>query len=74
MGELRILGEKGDVKIEWDPDNDSEVEVAEKFFKENVKKGFKPFRMYDAGKQGAPLEKFDKYAEKILFLPPLGGG
>lgn len=72
--QMSILNELGDVKIEWDPDNAKEVEVAEKAFKENTKKGFKAFRMYDDGKKGEPIDKFDPYAEKILFVPPMAGG
>lgn len=72
--QMSILGKEGDVKVEWDPDNKEEVEVAEKAFKENTKKGFKAFRQYDDGKPGKEMEKFDKYAEKVIFVPPVMGG
>lgn len=74
MGTLNIMGKEGDVKLEWDPDNEQEVEVAERAFKENIKKDFKAFRMYGNGKKGESLTKFDKTAEKILFVPPIVGG
>jgi len=74
MGTLSIMGEQGDVKVEWNPDNKKEVEVARKAFDENTKRGFKAFRMYDDGKKGEQLDKFDKYAEKILFIVPVMGG
>jgi len=42
--------------------------------KENVKEGFKAFRVYDDGKKGERLDEFDPYAEKVLFVPLLKGG
>lgn len=74
MGKMQTMGPEGDLKIEWDPDNKDEVEAAERIFKENIKKEYKAFRMYDGGKKGKPLDKFDKYAERILFIFPMGGG
>lgn len=74
MGAMSIIGKEGDVKIEWNPDNDAEVKLAEKTFKENTKKGFLAFRMYGDGKKGEQLHEFDKYAEKILLIPPVQGG
>lgn len=74
MGIMETMGIEGDVKLTWDPDKPKEVEAAEETFKANVKKGMSAYRMYDGGKKGQPLEKFDKTAEKILFLTPLAGG
>ncbi|MBA7713823.1 hypothetical protein ES703_122833 [subsurface metagenome] len=50
------------------------MEVAEKTFKDYTKKGFRAFRHWDEGKRGEELKTFDKYAEKVLFVPPLKGG
>lgn len=74
MGELRVMGESGDVKVEWNPDVEVEVEMAEKAFKENTKKGYKAFRIDVRAKKGEELDKFDKWAERILFVPPMAGG
>ncbi len=74
MGKMQIMGHEGDIKLEWDPDNKKEVELAEKTFKQNLDKGFLAYRVYDSGRKGESLEKFDKFAEKILFLTPLAGG
>jgi hypothetical protein len=68
------MGKEGDIKVEWNPDNKKEVGAARKAFEENIKKYFKAFRMYDDDKKGEPLEKFDMYAERILFVPLLVGG
>lgn len=74
MGTMSILGRKGDVKVEWNPDNKKEVEVAESAFKENKKRGFSAFRVYDDWRKGEQLRAFDAKAEKIIFVPPLAGG
>jgi hypothetical protein len=74
MGIMEIMGKEGDVKLEWDPDKSTEVEVAKKTFKENLAKGFKAFRMYDGGKKGEQISEFDKFAERLLFVVPLAGG
>jgi hypothetical protein len=64
----------GDIKVEWNPDQKDEVDAAKKQFKELQGKGFKAFRIYDGGKKGEELDSFDKYAERILFVPPIVGG
>ena len=74
MNEMSILGKDGDIKVEWNPDSKKEVEIAEKAFNDNTNKGFRAFRMYDGGKPGEAMKKFDKFAEKVVFLPPLAGG
>ncbi len=74
MGKMQIMDVTGDIKVEWNPDNEKEVGVAEKSFNEYIKKGFKAYRIYDDGKKGEPIEKFDKFAERILFVVPIAGG
>lgn len=74
MGRLSILDETGDTKVEWNPDNKEEVAAAKKSFEDYKDKGFKAYRQYDAGKPGTELKDFDKFAEKVLFVPPLKGG
>ena len=73
MSELRIIGAKGDMKVEWNPDEVAEVEVARKVFEENTKKGFKAFSI-KCGQQGKEMRKFNRYAQKILLIPPIAGG
>ena len=74
MGRMSTMGRQGDVKVEWNPGVPAEVKVAEAAFKENRKQGFKAFRIYGDGRLRGELEKFDKYAERILFVPPMVGG
>lgn len=74
MGQLRILGQEGDVKVEWNPDVEEEVKMAKKVFDENKKKGYRAFLLYDEGKRGEELKEFDKFAEKVVFITPMVGG
>lgn len=74
MGRMSIMGIKGDIRVEWDPDVEEEVKAAEKQFNELIKKKWKAFRMADHGKIGEEIEEFDKYAERILLVPPMVGG
>lgn len=74
MGSMRVLCLQGDAKVEWDAENEDEVGVARKAFREYAKKGFKAFRMTGRGTKGDPIEEFDPEAEEILFVPPVRGG
>lgn len=75
MGELRIMDPgAGDIKVGWNPENEEEVKIAEKQFNEMLKKKFKCYRMFGDGQKGEEMTKFDKFAEKILFIPPMVGG
>ncbi len=73
-GQISVLGEKGDVKVEWDSDNPREVDFAKKIFKENLNKNFMAFRSKKSGGKGDQIREFDPYAEKIIFVPPMAGG
>ena len=74
MGELRVMGRKGDTKLSWDTENPAEVEVARKAFEEFYQKGFAAFLVKTKGGKGMQIEKFDPEADRILFIPPIAGG
>lgn len=74
MASMAVMDGRGDTKIEWDPDKPKEVQAAEKTFKELTSKGYRAYRQYDDGKRGAALTTFDKYAEKVILVPDIGGG
>lgn len=71
---MTVLDRTGDTKVEWNPDNKDEVSAAEKQFKDLTKKGYIAFRLYDDGKKGEVLSSFDKFAEKMVLIPPVVGG
>ena len=75
MGEMRILGRRGDTKVIWNTANDDETKAAKRQFKDLVKKrGFAAFRVNDDGSQGERIREFDPQAGKLIIIPPMAGG
>lgn len=61
MGEIRMLCEKGDVRVQWNPDNPEEVKTAEEMFLRLKEKGHLFFRIQKTGL----LRKKEKRGERI---------
>lgn len=74
IGEMRVMGRKGDTNIIWDPDNADEVAQARKTFDELRGKRFVAFRVGRGGKKGEQITEFDPGAEKMILAPPMAGG
>ena len=76
MGELRIIAAGyGDKKIQWNPQNEDEVEVAEMTFDKLVgEKGFKAFRVKKDGSKGTLIKKFSASIGMIIMVPQVAGG
>ena len=74
MGEMRVMGIKGDVKIIWDSDNNDETAAARDQFDTLTKKGFAAFTVDKRGEKGEQIKKFDANAEKLILVPALRGG
>ncbi len=74
IGELSVMDHTGDIKLIWDSDNDDEVDLARKQFKEAKKKGYAAFSVNKKGDKGEVIQEFDPNAEKIIMAPPLAGG
>lgn len=75
LGQMRVMGEVGDWKHEWNPDNPKEVDQMRKTFEHNVDdKGFKAFRLDEKGRRGEQIYKFDPKAARIVLVPPMAGG
>lgn len=74
MGEMRVMGRKGDTKISWNPDNRTEVDEARKAFNAYKDKGFAAFKVSKRGAKGEQVRDFCPDAEEILFVPPIQGG
>ena len=65
---------EGDIKLEWDPSNATEVENCRKFFEDKKKEGYYAYRMKKLGGQGERIYEFDKDAERIIIVKPIVGG
>lgn len=74
IGEMRVMGRKGDTRIIWDPDNEHEVAQARKTFDDLRKKRFVAFKVGSGGKKGEQVTEFDPSAEKLILAPPMAGG
>jgi len=60
--ELKFMDIKeGDVKLQWDPDDEDE-------------KGYAFFKMNFGGKKGEKIKAFDPQIESILGIPQTVGG
>ena len=74
MSEMRTMGKEGDVKISWNSNNDEESEAAKKIFDEKMKLSWSAFRDKGMGTKGDKIKAFDRYAERIILVPPISGG
>ena len=75
MGEMRILGGRGDTKVIWNTENAAEVKAAKRQFKDLVEKQrFAAFRVNESGSQGERVREFDPNAGKLIIVPPMAGG
>lgn len=75
-GLMEFMGENGDTKKIWDPDNEAEVEDAKRTFEFLTKE--KKYRAYHTGdkdgKKGDPMDKFDPECGRMILIPPMAGG
>ncbi len=72
--EMAVMGQEGDTKMMWNPQNTFEVEQAKKQFKDYRDKGYLAFRVGKDGEQGEQLREFDPTAAKMIFVPQFQGG
>lgn len=67
MGEMRVLTEKGDERIEWDPADAAQVEKARAEFARLKKDGY---RFYEVAETpGKPVERFSKGLGRLIAAP-----
>ena len=74
MGEIRIMNESGDTKVQWNPTNEDEIEVAEEMFDKLKSKGHLSYEVKKDGSKGKLLKKFKPSAGMIIMVPPVVGG
>lgn len=71
---LHALDATGDTRVEWDPANATEVEIARKAFDRLKDKKYLIYRTRADGSQGEIMRKFDPAAERIIAAPQTVGG
>lgn len=75
MGVLKLMGQRGDQKVAWDPADKGQIEKARSKFNQLVKNmKYLAFRMDETGKKGEQIKEFDENAGAILIVAPMQGG
>lgn len=90
MGEMRVLSShaldefkkdfpvamkrSGDNRIQWDPKNDDEVEIAEMSFDKLTSKGYQAYEVKKDGSKGKKISKFKKGIGMLIMVPAIAGG
>lgn len=74
MGQLAVMGRKGDTKIIWSADNADEVGNARRAFDDLRGKGFMAYAVADRGRKGEQITEFAPDAERLILVPPMRGG
>ena len=83
MGQLRIMGRVGDVKITWNADSIPEIQKARAKWDEYMGKkkadgspGYRAYKIEDiAGmKKGEEIMEFDPNIERIVIVGAMQGG
>lgn len=67
MGEMTVLNQKGDIKVEWDPADADSVKRAKDEFARLKKDGYLFYEVADT--RGKPIDRFSKGLGKILAAP-----
>lgn len=81
MGVLRILSERGDDQVEWNPcgidagdlEAQAAVAEAERIFAAQRAQGATAYRVA-VGVPPVRVDQFDVAAEQIIIIPPVVGG
>lgn len=74
MGTVKSLSRKGDVEIKWNIDKEDEVKTAKELFDKKLKERWSAFEDKGKGTKGTKVTEFNKWAERIILVPPLSGG
>lgn len=67
MGEMRVLNQKGDVKVEWDADDAESVKKAKAEFTQLKKDGYRFYEVAET--RGKQVDRFDKKLGKLIAAP-----
>lgn len=74
MGELRVMGRKGDVAVAWDETKQDEVRAAETEFEKYRTLGYLTFRQDEPGASAEVIKTFDPKAKRVIVGAPMQGG
>ncbi|HLS85783.1 MAG TPA: hypothetical protein VK043_05755 [Burkholderiales bacterium] len=72
MNELAVLDPSGHSRAAWNPEIPDEVERARRLFESLVRRGYRAFRVSEAG--SVPGTVFDPRERETVMVPPIEGG
>ncbi len=73
MGQMSVMGKRGDSVITWDPKNEESTKTAKQAFETITRQGMQPY-LADGTGRGEAIREFDPEAREIIFTPPMSGG
>lgn len=71
---MKILSDKGDERLTWDPDDGRQALEAKKKFTELLAKNYSAYSVDERGGKKFKIEEFDVDAAEILMIPPVTKG
>ena len=74
MGEMRVLASEGDQKVQWDPSNKEQTDVAEMTFDKLKEDNYKAYSVDKKGKPLKEIKKFNAKAGSLIMVPAVMGG
>ncbi|TAK84156.1 MAG: hypothetical protein EPO20_15850 [Betaproteobacteria bacterium] len=74
MNEFKVLDPNGHTRTTWDANSPEEVETARRIFDDLMQRGYRAFRMSEAGRGGAQKSAFDSKDRETLLVPPIRAG
>lgn len=73
VGEIRVLDDSGDTRIEWNSHSREEVDAARNMFDSLIKKGYSAYSV-KRGLKDELITRFDPALEMIVMTPRIVGG
>jgi len=74
MGELRVLGPSGDQKVQWDPKNEDQTDIAKLTFDKLKAKNYVAYSVNKDGSKKKVISKFSPKAGMLIMVPGIAGG
>jgi hypothetical protein len=76
VGQISVMvAEKGDERLEWDPNDKDSVQKAQILFDHYKEKGHKAYKVeYTPSRSGEEVTEFDPDEKEIIMAPAMSGG
>lgn len=69
MGEMRVLNQHGDEKLEWDPADKASVAAAKKKFATLKKDGYRFYEVQETADASKPVDRFSAKLGRVIAAP-----